>query len=152
GNVTSDSTLGYRASGVPGSVSGFEYASKKFGSKPWKALLAPAIDLAAKGFPLSYAQAQSLRASARTLSRFPESNRIFLRGGRYYEAGELFVQQDLAHTLDRIAIAGARDFYEGTTAGLLARDMAAHGGLITEADLREYRTIERRPLTGKYRS
>jgi gamma-glutamyltranspeptidase/glutathione hydrolase len=151
GNVTSDSTLGYRASGVPGSVSGFEYAAKKFGSKPWKALLAPATDLAAKGFPLSYAQAQSLRASARTLSRFPESNRIFLRGGRYYESGELFVQQDLADTLDRIANAGARDFYEGETARILARDMAAHGGLITEADLREYRTIERRPLTGKYR-
>ncbi len=151
GKATQDSIIGYRASGVPGSVSGFEYASRKYGKKPWADLVRPAVELAAKGFPLSYAQAQSLHGAARNLSRFPESNRIFLRGGKFYEPGETFVQPDLGRTLDRIMRLGAKDFYEGETARLLARDMQEHGGLITLEDLKAYRTIERKPMTGTYR-
>ncbi len=151
GKATEDSTIGYRAAGVPGTVRGFEYAAKKYGSKPWAELVRPAVELAAKGFPLSYGTAGSLRGSARGLSRFPESNRIFLRDGKYYEPGETFAQPDLARTLERIARLGAKDFYEGETARLLAQDMKEHGGLITLADLRNYAVVERQPLTGAYR-
>ncbi len=151
GNVTQDSVLGYRAVGVPGTVAGLEYAWKKYGRKRWTELVQPAVELAAHGFPLSYAQAQSLRAAAGGLSRFPESNRIFLRGGRYYEPGETFLQPELARTLERIAKSGARDFYQGETAQSLARDMREHGGLITLEDLKQYKAIQRAPLTGKYR-
>ena len=112
---------------------------------------APAVELAAKGFPLSYAQAQGLRGTPRGLSSFPESNRIFLKGGKFYEAGEVFVQPELGRTLDRIARLGAKDFYEGETAQLLAKDMKEHGGLITVDDLKKYAAIERKPLTGAYR-
>src|SRR5271157_941298 len=69
GKATTDSTIGYRASGVPGTVRGLEYASQKYGKKPWAELVRPAADLASKGFPLSYAQAQSFRSAERTLSR-----------------------------------------------------------------------------------
>jgi gamma-glutamyltranspeptidase/glutathione hydrolase len=148
--LTKDSITGYRASGVPGTVAGFEYASKKFGKKPWEELVRPAIDLAGKGFTLSYAQANSLRNAAKGLSEFPESNRIFLRGGQYYEPGDIFVQGDLAKTLERVAKSGAQDFYHGETARRLAADMQAHGGTITLADLAGYKAIERKPLTGKY--
>jgi gamma-glutamyltranspeptidase / glutathione hydrolase len=151
GKATQDSVIGYRASGVPGSVSGFEYASKKYGKKPWADLVRPAYELASKGFPLSYAQAQGFHGAAKSLGRFPESNSIFLRGGKFYEAGETFVQPDLARTLDRILQQGAKDFYEGETARILARDMHEHGGLITLEDLKAYHTIERKPLTGSYR-
>jgi gamma-glutamyltranspeptidase/glutathione hydrolase len=150
GKATQDSVIGYRASGVPGTVRGLEYASQKYGKKPWADLVKPAVELASKGFPLSYGQAQGLRG-ATALSRFPESNRIFLRGGKFYEAGELFVQADLTRTLERIARLGSKDFYEGETAQLLAKDMAAHGGLITLDDLKKYAAIERKPLTGAYR-
>ncbi len=151
GKATQDSTIGYRAAGVPGTVRGLEYASQKFGKKPWGELVRPAADLAAKGFPLSYGQAQSLRSSARGLSRFPESNRIFLRDGKHYEPGETFAQPELGRTLERIARIGAADFYEGETARLLAQDMKEHGGLITLEDLKQYKAIERRPMTGAYR-
>ena len=151
GKPTEDSTIGYRASGVPGTVRGLEYAWKKFGAKPWDGLVRPAVELAAKGFPLSYAQAESLRASAGGLGRFAESKRIFLRDGRFYEAGDTLVQPELARTLDRIARLGAKDFYQGETARLLAKDMQEHGGLISEADLAGYQVIERQPLTGSYR-
>jgi gamma-glutamyltranspeptidase/glutathione hydrolase len=151
GKATEDSLVGYRASGVPGTVRGLEYASQKYGKKPWAELVRPSVDLAAKGFTLSYGQAQGLRGAARNLSRFPESNRVFLRNGKYYDAGETLVQADLGRTLDRIARLGSKEFYEGETAQLLARDMKEHGGLITVADLKAYKAIERKPLTGKYR-
>jgi len=151
GKATEDSTIGYRASGVPGTVRGLEYALEKYGTKPWAEMLRPAIELASKGFPVSYGMAQSLRSNARGLGRFPESKRIFLRDGKHYEAGETFVQPELGRTLERIARLGAKDFYEGETARLLARDMAEHGGLITAADLKHYTVKERPPLTGSYR-
>ena len=149
GKATQDSVIGYRASGVPGSVRGFEYASQKYGKLKWADLLAPAVQLASKGFNLSYAQAQSLHS--RGLDQFPESKRVFQRDGRFYEPGELFVQPDLARTLGRIERLGAKDFYEGETAQLLAKDMKEHGGLITLEDLKVYKTIERTPLKGSYR-
>ena len=151
GKATNDSVLGYRASGVPGTVRGLEYASKKYGRKPWAELVHPAAELASKGFPLSYAQAQSFRSAARSLSGFPESKRIFLKDGQFYEADEIFVQAELGRTLDRIARLGAADFYDGETARLLAQDIEEHGGLITLDDLKAYTAIERQPLTGSYR-
>ncbi len=80
GKATQDSLVGYRAAGVPGTVRGLEYASQKYGKKPWAELVHPAVELAAKGFPVSYGLANSLR-STRGLAQFPESNRIFLDGG-----------------------------------------------------------------------
>src|SRR5450755_2276230 len=93
GKPTPDSVVGYRAAGVPGSVRGFEYASKKYGRKPWADVVSPALELARKGFPLSYGFAKSLRGSAELLGKSAESKRIFLRAGKPYEAGETFVQR-----------------------------------------------------------
>jgi gamma-glutamyltranspeptidase / glutathione hydrolase len=151
GKPTDASVVGYRAVGVPGTVRGFEYASKKYGRKPWAELVAPAIALAEKGFPISYGFAKSLRRDQGLLSRFPESRRIFLKGGKFYEAGEIFRQPELARTLERIQKQGARDFYEGETARLLAAGMERHGGLISAQDLRDYTVVERKPLEGSYR-
>lgn len=151
GKPTKDSEVGYRAAGVPGTVRGFEYASKKYGRKPWADLVAPAVALAEKGFPVSYGSAKSFRADASLLGRFPESKRIFLRNGKFFEAGETLVQPELARTLERIRKEGARDFYEGETARMLAADMERHGGLVTAADLKNYTVAERKPLAGSYR-
>ncbi len=150
GNVTDERIIGYRAVGVPGTVRGLEYASRKYGKRPWASLVAPAIELAAKGFALRHAQARSLRSS-KILERFPESRRIFQRNEKYFETDETLVQPELAATLERIARSGSRDFYEGETARLLAKDMATHGGLITLADLKSYEVVERTPVRGSYR-
>jgi gamma-glutamyltranspeptidase/glutathione hydrolase len=151
GKATEDSVIGYRASGVPGTVRGFEFASRKYGKKPWAELVRPAVDLASKGFALSYAQARSLQGASKELSRFPESKRILLRDGKYYEPGETFVQPELGRTLERIERLGAKDFYEGETARLVAQDMKEHGGTITLDDLKNYTVTERKPLVGSYR-
>lgn len=150
GEPTKDSIFGWRSSGVPGSVSGFAEAHKKFGSKGWADLLAPAIKLARDGFAISQPLADSLQ-SEHHLERDPESKRIFLRDGDYYKPGEALKQPELAGTLERIASNGADGFYGGETAQRLAAAMAAHGGLISANDLKAYKTIERKPLTGEYK-
>jgi gamma-glutamyltranspeptidase/glutathione hydrolase len=149
GKVTTDSIIGYRASGVPGTVRGLEHASRKYGRRPWASLVEPAVELAEKGFPVSYGLAQSL-SSNKDLARFPESRRIFQRDGKFYETGETLTQPELAATLKRIARQGSRDFYQGETARRLADDMARHGGLITLSDLESYTVVEREPLRGSY--
>jgi gamma-glutamyltranspeptidase / glutathione hydrolase len=151
GNATKDSVLGWRAAGVPGSVRGFELALKKYGTKSWAELLQPAIHLAASGFPISYPQMRSFKSNADGLSQFPESKRIFLKGGALYDWNENFQQPELARTLERVARHGAKDFYEGETAHILAREMEKNGGLITLDDLREYQAVERKPLEGDYK-
>jgi gamma-glutamyltranspeptidase/glutathione hydrolase len=150
GKPTGESMVGWRAAAVPGTVKGLEYASKKYGRRGWAELLAPALELAEKGFPVSFGLAQSLKSS-RLLERFPESKRIFLKGGAFYEPGERLLQPELAGTLKRLGASGARDFYEGETARRLAAAMRANGGLWTAADLAGYAVVERKPLTGRYR-
>src|SRR5471030_247554 len=150
GNLTRDSIEGWRSSGVPGTVRGFEMAVTKYGKSTWAENMAPAIALA-KGFPVSYALSESLKNS-RDLAKDPESTRIFQKGGAFYDVGETLAQPELAQTLDRIAKNGASEFYEGDTAKRFAGEMAKHGGIISLADLKSYAAIERTPLQGKYKN
>jgi gamma-glutamyltranspeptidase/glutathione hydrolase len=150
GAVTKDSVIGWRAAGVPGTVRGLEHAHKKFGTWKWAGLLRPSIQLAAKGFPVSYALSQSLRSSTR-LPLFAESKRIYLNNDKGFEVGDTFRQPELAAVLSRIAKHGARDFYEGETARKFAQAMSENGGALTLEDLKAYTVSERAPLTGTYR-
>jgi gamma-glutamyltranspeptidase / glutathione hydrolase len=147
GKVTKDSLVGWRASGVPGTVAGLELAQKKYGRKAWAELVQPAVNLAEQGFPVSYSLSQSLGEEIDALSPFPESKRIFL-SAKY---GEPMVQAELAATLKRIRDHGAADFYQGETAKRLASEEKSHGGLITLEDLKNYRVVERAPLRGHYK-
>jgi gamma-glutamyltranspeptidase / glutathione hydrolase len=151
GHLTRESFEGWRSSGVPGTVRGFALAQSKYGKLPWSKDLAPAVELASKGFPVSYALAESLRNS-RVLAGDDESKRNYLNRGKYFDAGDVFAQPELARTLSRIAEGGDREFYEGETAKILAAEMEKHGGLITLSDLKDYTAIERAPLTGAYRN
>ncbi len=150
GNPTRESLEGWRSAGVPGTVRGFELALRRYGTRSWSQTIGPAVDLAAKGFPVTYALAESLKGS-RALARDGESRRIFQKDGAFFTPGDTLVQPVLARTLQRLAAKGASEFYEGETARLLAAAMAEHGGLITAADLRSYRAIERTPLQGAYK-
>ena len=151
GNLTRASRVGWKAAGVPGTVRGLEMAHRKYGTKPWAELLAPAIAMAEKGVEVSWAEARSMCGAKRLMEEFEESRRIFLKGGACWEPGERLVQPELAGVLKRIAREGAKDFYEGETARILAEESAKGGGLITLEDLRGYRAVERAPLKGAYK-
>ncbi len=154
GNVIPESSkdsslIGYKSIGVPGSVAGLVYAEKKYGKLSIEKVMAPAIKLARDGFPLAYEDTQDLKKDE-YLAQFPESKRIFLRDGNYYQPGELFKQPELARTLERIA-KDPDDFYHGAVARELAAAIHRGGGLITAADLAAYEVKEREPIRGSYR-
>lgn len=148
------STVGWKASGIPGSVAGFALAMEKYGSHKvtWADVCEPARRLAAEGHRMSQTTAHGLREwGPRLLAQFPESKKIYLKDGAFWNAGELWVQADLGETFARLQKFGPREFYEGETARRIATAMAQHGGTITLADLKNYRATERTPLRGHYR-
>lgn len=149
GNVIEDaSEIGYKAIGVPGSVAGMVYAEQKYGKLTLKRVMAPAIRLAREGYPLTWGEASDFHDQS--LAKFPESQRIFQRDGNFYRPGDIFMQPDLARTLERIA-AKPDDFYHGTLARELAAAMKKGGGLITPDDLAHYEVKEREAVRGTYR-
>jgi gamma-glutamyltranspeptidase/glutathione hydrolase len=111
----------------------------------------PARQLAQNGYPLSYRLAELFKSYKKNLGAYGESDRVFLRGGKFYSEGEIFKQPDLAKTLERIETQGASEFYAGETAQMIAADMKAHKGLITLDDLKNYKPKDRSALTGDYR-
>ena len=147
------SLVGYRAAGVPGTVRGMELALKNYGSGKltWSQLIEPARQLAANGFSVTYELARSLEGSRDYLSQYPETKRIYLRDGKFYQEGEMFRQPELAATFARLQRSGPNEFYEGETAQLIAADMKRHNGLMTLDDLRGYVAKERTPVRGTYR-
>src|SRR6266403_272707 len=105
------SLVGYRAAGVPGTVRGMELALKNYGSGrlTWSQLIEPARRLAADGFIVNRTLARSLRGSSDYLSQYEETKRIYLKGGKFYEEGELFRQPDLAGTFVRLQRSGPNE-------------------------------------------
>ena len=130
-----------------------EYAFKKYGSGKvtWAELIEPARQLAANGFAINNELAGGLKSLKDRFGRYEDSKRIFLNNGNYLKEGDLLIQKDLAATLARIQKNGAKGFYEGITAKLIADDMKANNGLITLEDLKNYKVREREPLRTKYR-
>ena len=149
--IPGSSTSSHLAVGVPGTVAGFDLAIKKYGSLPLKELIAPAIELAEQGFTVSPHLAAMLDASRKQLAPWPSSRAVFFRGDRPLRAGEILVQKDLASSLRLIARDGAKAFYEGEIAKKIVAEMQKHGGLISAEDMKNYRAIERAPVTGNYR-
>ncbi|MGD9660012.1 MAG: gamma-glutamyltransferase [Porticoccaceae bacterium] len=140
------------SSGVPGTVAGLVHVQKKYGVLPLGTVMAPAIALAKKGFPVSYPLAWSLEESQARLKKHPTSARYFYHSdGSTFKPGHIWRQPDLAATLDRIARSHGRDFYEGTTAAMIVEEMAKMAGAITLEDLKNYRVVEREPVVGTYR-
>ena len=147
------STVGWKASGVPGTIAGFALAMKKYGSGKvtWADVVEPARRLAANGHVVSPTNANLFRRWGTLLGQSDESKRIYLKGGNYWNAGESFVQADLGATSTRLQKNGPREFYEGETAKRMAAAMSKNGGNLTLADLKSYQAVERTPLRGKYR-
>jgi gamma-glutamyltranspeptidase/glutathione hydrolase len=149
GNVVPGMSLvGYKASGVPGSVAGMTYAQKHYGKLTLAQDMAPAIRLATEGFVLSAPEAASLQS--KNVTRFPASAHIYQRDGNFYKEGETFKQPVLAETLKRIA-KDPTEFYRGAMAKQIADFEKANGGIITAEDLAAYEVKDREPIRGRYR-
>ena len=114
-----------------------------------KQVLQPAIDLASKGFPVTFALDSEIAARQERLLMDPEAKRLFFReDGSRHPVGSIFKQPDLAWTLTQIRRRGVKGFYEGPVADRIVANMEANDGLITHDDLAGYRVVERTPLRG----
>ncbi len=147
-----ETQFSHKAVAVPGTVRGFALAHRRFGSLTWAALLAPAIDLAAGGFPIDANLVESLNTTLATSPGMAELQRVYGKpGGGRWKLGDRLVQPDLARTLRQLADLGPDAFYKGPIAAAIVADMVRGKGLITAEDLAGYRAIERKPLTTRYR-
>lgn len=152
-----ETALQHKAAGVPGTVDGLFLAHHKYGKLDWKSLVIPAIDLAKDGVPVDKPLANSINGvlSLKSIagdSRFDELRRVYGKpDGSPWEVGDTLVLPDLAKTLTLIADLGPDGFYKGSVAKLIAREMQAHGGLISEHDLLAYHANDRAAIHGIYR-
>jgi gamma-glutamyltranspeptidase/glutathione hydrolase len=146
GNVIKGMSLvGHRAVAVPGTVDGMWEAQKRFGKLKWKQVLAPAIKYATDGFTVESGLQSRRELASKSFGGKTNFDAYFSN----LKAGAVFRQPELAQTLTRIASDGGREFYEGQTADLIARQMYGHG-LITKTDLLQYKAVWRQPVTANW--
>ena len=142
GNVIKGRSLfGYYAAGVPGTVAGMWEAQHRFGKLKWKQVLAPAIKYARDGFEVDEQLAKRREDAEKDFEGKTNFDTYFGN----LKQGVNFKQPELASVLTRIANQGAREFYNGKTADLIAASMKGHG-LITKRDLQDYRAVWRQPI------
>jgi gamma-glutamyltranspeptidase/glutathione hydrolase len=148
-----DSREGWRAAGVPGTVAGLYEAWHRLGSKrkTWADLVAPAIDLADRGFVVDAEFAKSVDRVRARLEKYPASAALFLAGGGPPAVGSTWRDPDLAAVLRRVAREGPAGFYAGPVAAAVAKAMKENGGLVTSGDLKAYSAEWRSPIEFDYR-
>lgn len=159
GNV---SDIGYLAACTPGSLKGYETALRDYGTFDWADLIAPAVRYARDGFMIRshmhwyWTKDQSNDGFANTMDKLSYSatgRRVYFHeDGSVRNVGDLLVNTDMAHTLERIAKSGGSDiFYHGEIAEQIAADFKANGGLIDRQDLADYELSRVKPVWGEYR-
>ena len=141
---------------VPGQVDGMGLALERFGTIPFAAALGPAIELADEGIATDWFLTLKVATNARELSRYPSTREIWMPDGYppVTVAGaplERLRLRGLADTMRQLATGGRRDFYEGRTAAVIARDVSALGGVLRNEDLRRYQARIVDPIVTEYR-
>jgi gamma-glutamyltranspeptidase/glutathione hydrolase len=152
GNVVPNlSSKGHLAVGVPGTVSGMELALSKYGTRKRAEVIAPAIKLAQEGFVLEQGDVDLLETATDVFKQDKDAGPIFLNKGEPMKVGDTLVQKDLAKTLGEIAAKGSDGFYRGWVGKSIVDSSQAGKGIITQADLNEYKTRELAPIECDYR-
>ncbi|WP_333801993.1 gamma-glutamyltransferase [Sphingobacterium multivorum] len=151
GNVIPELSLySQLASGIPGSVAGMWEAHRKYGKLQWKDLVLPAIQLARTGFKISQRQANEFESHKERFVKLNPAGAAIIKT-TVWRAGDLFIQEELAKTLERIAIEGRDGFYTGKTADLIVAEMGKGKGIINHQDLLDYQALWRTPISTNYR-
>jgi len=148
------SAFGGLAVAVPGELKGLELAHARHGSLPWSDVVAPAIELARNGVPVSMHLAGDIHGMKTVSAKYgdyPALRRFLTKYDDWdsgYKEGELLRNPQLAQTLALIAVQGSKAFYEGDLAEIIARDVQAEGGILTVDDMRKYLPVLRSPVRG----
>ncbi len=153
GNLDNNlSRFSHISAGVPGTVSGFALALKKYGTISLSEALKPAIKIAEEGLVVTPSFSNMIKSQAERLKKWPSTRDLLFRpDGSFYEQGDIFIQKELAETLKAVAGEGVEAFYEGKIADLIVSEMELNDGLITREDLKSYKPVIRQPVKGTYR-
>lgn len=136
---------------VPGCVAGWDDLRERFGTLSFAELLAPAIRYAEEGFPVSEIIANGWKVSERQLSRWPDSAKTYLPGGRAPRFGEVFRNPYLARSYRAIADGGRDAFYRGSIAAEIVAFSKSNGGYLSQRDLAEHTSDWIEPVSTNYR-
>ena len=140
---------GYKASTVPGTVSGLIEAHKNFGKLSLSEILIPVIRQASEGIIVSYDLEQAIQSSPQ-LYTDPESRRIYFKNDKPVSEGSLMKRPDLAKSLEAIAINGEQAFYQGEIAEKFILAMESNKGFVTSDDLKNYKSRFTSPIAVSY--
>ncbi|RXZ66412.1 gamma-glutamyltransferase [Pelagerythrobacter rhizovicinus] len=152
GRRKDNADYGHMAAAVPGTVAGLKLAHERWGSLPWERVVRPAVEIARDGIVVTRDLSEALRWGRKRLESSDAAMATFFKpDGSPYVFGEKLRQPELAWTLERIATAGADDFYRGEIAKRIVADMEAQGGLIAASDLAAYEAKLREPIATDYR-
>jgi gamma-glutamyltranspeptidase/glutathione hydrolase len=150
--IPGKSFVGIHSVGVPGSVAGMEAMHKRLGKLAWEELVQPAVDLARNGVVLTGKEARGLNRNRADFMKYNPGRAYMVKAdSTQWLEGELFIQSDLANTLERILKFKSKGFYQGETADLIVEEMKRQGGIITHRDLKSYKAIWRKPLLSQYK-
>jgi gamma-glutamyltranspeptidase/glutathione hydrolase len=152
GNVIPDLSIrGYKAVGVPGTVTGLNEMLKRYGTMSLAQVIEPAIRLARDGFVLDRGDVEIMADANKRFAAEPNVAAIFLNNGKPWEAGDRLVQSDLAKTLSLIDAGGTDAFYNGPIAAAVVTASQARGGILTQKDFADYTVDETAPVRCSYR-
>ncbi|OLC55594.1 MAG: gamma-glutamyltransferase [Acidobacteria bacterium 13_1_40CM_4_69_4] len=140
------SLVGGLAAGVPGSPAGLYELHHRHGVLPWRTVVEPALRLARDGFTVSPRLHDAIEWERDLLARFPETAAVWLPEGKPPEPGTVMRLPELAATLATYSERGPEAIMSGPVAAAVAAAAHDHGGLLTTADLLDYRPIWREPL------
>ena len=156
--VEDRNAVGATAIAVPGTVDGMGVIHERFGTKPWRDLLAPAAELADEGLLVDWYAALVIASATRMLAVNEFAAKTFLEDGRWptISAWTALAEKrvdlsTMGGTIRRLAERGPREFYEGELAHAIVRDVRRAGGLLSTADLAGYHAKLMEPRKIVYR-
>ena len=145
GEVVRDLSLnGPLAAAIPGTPAALDYLTEHYGTLPLSITLAPAIRYAREGFAVTPRFQRYMGFRKQALNT--EAKAIFLDGEEIPALGSMIIQQELAKTLEAIALRGRDAFYQGEIAEQMVKSVQAAGGIWTEQDLANYQLKIRQPV------
>jgi gamma-glutamyltranspeptidase/glutathione hydrolase len=136
---------------VPGAVDGWFMLSERFGSKPMQELLAPSIDYARNGFPVSEVIAYYFEMNQKRIGQYPGFEDTFTINGNTPKKGQIFKNPNLAATYEKIATGGRDAFYKGDIARTISGFMQSQGGLLSYQDMASHTSNWVEPVSTNYR-
>lgn len=141
---------GGKAAGIPGEVAGLLYALENYGTMSREQVIRPAVNLAKNGFVVTPTLSGDMKNQFDKLEKYPETAKVFLNEeGLPYEAGDKFINKDMAKTLELIIKKGKDGFYKGEVAEAIVNTLNKYDGVFTLEDLANYKPIVKKPVNGK---